>query len=149
MRAGVWAGVVAAAATGGVLLEFGREQGALFRPFNAIAHIVVGPGTLIAYAFDPIATPLGIVLHVVTVVVWGVLFALVAGGARGLALVGIAVLFTGAVALVDLVLLPRRLHPGFDEVLSSPQLVFVYLILALALAAALAVATRLLSRNTP
>ncbi|HET7585596.1 MAG TPA: hypothetical protein VFK13_11850 [Gemmatimonadaceae bacterium] len=133
---------MAAAATGGVLLEFGRESGALFRPFNAIAHLLLGPGTLITYQFDPVATPLGVALHVITVVVWGVIFSFVARSARGLSLVGIAVLFTGAVALFDLLLLPRRLHPGFDEVLSGPQLAFLYLVLALALAVALPVGER-------
>jgi hypothetical protein len=65
---------------------------------------------------------------------WGVIFALAVARLRGAALLVGALLLALVAYLVDQRLAPERLEPGFEQVLSTPELIIVYLVLALSLA---------------
>ncbi|HJU88919.1 MAG TPA: hypothetical protein VJ672_05970 [Gemmatimonadaceae bacterium] len=134
LRIGLHAGLLSAAATGGALVGFGIARGAPLQPINAVAHLLLGSRALLFDGFDPLVTTTGIVLHVVSVVIWAVLFALPAARLRALLVWLGALLFTAVVYLADVRLLPESLRPGFERVLTTTELVSVYVLLALSLA---------------
>lgn len=134
---GLKVGVVTAAAVTGVLLGLGRAHGATFRPVNAVAHVVIGSRALFFDRFYPSVTLLGVVILVVAMLVWGVIFALVATRARGGKLVLLAVALTLFIYLMNAGVLPPRLRPGFELMLSTAELAAVYIATALSLACAL------------
>lgn len=134
---GLRVGVTAAAAVTGVLLGLGRAHGAAFRPLNAAAHVFIGSRALYFERFNFPVTLLGLLLLVVALLVWGTLFALVAGRARGTRLFLIATGFALLIYIVNTGLLPARIRPGFELTLSAAELAAVYVALALALAGAL------------
>lgn len=138
LRDGAFAGLIGAAATAGALIGFGLARGAAWRPINTVAHLAIGYRAEITDGFDPLVTSVGIAVHVASLVGWGLLFALVAARLRGARLLLAALLFAAGAFLLDHVLLPVRLKPGFELVLSWPELIAVHAILALALAAGLA-----------
>jgi hypothetical protein len=131
---GVYAGVIAAAATAGALIGFGRARGAAWRPLNAVGHLLLGYRARLMDRFDPLVTPVGIALHVLSVVLWGVLFALIAARLRGWRLAAAAAALGAVAFVIDIHLLPDRLGPGFPAILSRPELIAVYAVLAAALA---------------
>jgi hypothetical protein len=131
---GVYAGIVAAAATAGTLIGFGRARGEAWRPLNAVGHLFLGYRARLMDRFDPLVTPVGIALHVLSVVVWGVLFALVAARLRGWRLAAAAAALGAAAFVIDTHLLPDRFDPGFPALLSRGELIAVYAVLAAALA---------------
>ena len=140
LACGVRAGVIAAAATAGVLVGFGLARGAAFAPLNAIAHIALGSRAHLFDDFDPVVTLTGIALHTLSVVVWGVLFALVAWRLPT-ALVWIGAGLMAVVAYVAYYhLLSERLRPGFERVLSTTEVASVYVVLAATLALGLTLA---------
>jgi hypothetical protein len=134
VRLGMWTGCVAAAATAGALVGFGRARGAPAGPLNAVAHMVIGTRALVIEGFDVAVTTLGLTLHAVVILIWGVLFALVAARLRGTRLLLAATLFTAAVFVFDYYIVPPQLRPGFESVLSPSEVAVVYAVLALALA---------------
>ena len=135
VRQGAQAGVVAWAATLGVLVGFGRSRGALLQPLNAIAHVFFGTRALLMQGFDWVVTPSALLLHLVALAAWSVLFALFAGRLRGLRLLGAAAAYALLIWLINRVALPSELSSGFARVLSPWELGAFYLALALALAA--------------
>lgn len=140
VRQGAWAGIIAAAATLGTLLGFGRARGAMLRPLNAVAHMVYGTR---AFLMDELYAPItltALALHVASVLLWGIVFALVAGRLRGARLVLAALLFSAFAWATDRFLVPSALAPGFDQVLSPLEVATVYLVLALSLAIGISVA---------
>ena len=142
MRQGVYAGIVAAAATAGTLIGFGRARGEAWRPLNAVGHLLLGYRARLMDRFDLVVTPVGIALHLLSVVLWGVLFALVAARLRGWRLAAAAVALGAAAFVIDTRLLPDRLDPGFPALLSRPELIAVYAVLAAALAVGIHLARR-------
>jgi hypothetical protein len=64
-----------------------------------------------------------------------IIFAYLAGRWRGIGLMFAALIYSGLVLVVDLIALPARFSPGFETILSRPELGAVYCVLALALAA--------------
>ncbi len=137
IRHGLRAGLISAAATAGALIGFGLARGEPFAPLNAIAHIALGSRAMLFDRFDLVVTPIAIALHVLSLIVWGVLFALLTSRARGHLLWLAAALFTAIIYAVDLLLLPERLRPGFERVLSATEVVSVYVLLAITLALAM------------
>jgi hypothetical protein len=135
VRQGMGVGLIAAAATAGALVGFGLARRAPLRPLNAVAHLLIGSRALFVEGFDVAVTPLGIALHTLSVVVWAVLFAVIAGGLRGLRLVASAAALAALAFLIDYVFVPERLQPGFEATLSAAELAATYTVLALALAA--------------
>src|SRR5688572_9191179 len=90
---GVWIGLVAVAATAGALVGFGWARGAPLQPLNALAHVLVGSRAFYVLGGHPVVTPAGMLVHVVSLVAWGVLFSLVLGRTRGARAWAIALVF--------------------------------------------------------
>lgn len=134
MRHGVRAGIVAWAATLGVLVGFGRSRGAALEPLNSIAHPFFGTRALLMQGFSWTVTPAALLLHLVALVVWGAVFALLAGRLRGLRLLAAAIAYSFLVWLVNQVVLPSVFSEGLSQSLSPWELGVFYLVLALALA---------------
>lgn len=127
---GVWIGLVAAAATAGALVGFGWVRGAPLRPLNTIAHVLLGSRAFYVGEAHPLVTPVGIGVHVLSLILWGALFSVAAGRRRGAWLWVGAVLFAVAVAAIDFLLLPARLSPGFETVLTRGEIIVVYALMA-------------------
>jgi hypothetical protein len=131
---GTRAGLVAAAATIGVLIGFGIARGAPLLPLNSVAHTAFGTRAYLMQGFDLALTLVAVTFHLISVALWGVIFALVAARLRGTALLLGSLLLALVAYFVDQHLAPERLKPGFERVLSTPELTVVYLVLALSLA---------------
>lgn len=134
LRRGVIAGIIAGAATGGVLMGLGRARGSIWSLLNDAAHTFVGGRARIAERFDVLATPVGVAVHLLSLILWGILFAVIGGGLRGWRLLVAAFAFTAAAFLLDTRLLPVELRPGFEAVMTTPELLLLYATMAIALA---------------
>jgi hypothetical protein len=135
---GVWIGLIAAAATAGALVGFGWVRGTPVQPLNTLAHIVVGSRAFHVRNIDPVVTTMGMAVHVLSIVVWGLLFSLALARARGIRLWATALIFAAVVAVLDLVVVPDRLSPGFDAMLTRGELIVLYGVMAVAMALAAA-----------
>ena len=134
VRRGVQAGIVAWAATLGVLVGFGRARSAALQPLNSIAHPFFGTRALIMQGFDWAITPLALLLHLVVLVALGVIFAIFAARLRGVRLFGAALAYALVIWLVNRLMLPTVLSAGLAQLLSSWEMAVYYLVMALALA---------------
>jgi hypothetical protein len=136
-REGIGLGIIAGAATAGTLLGFGRARGAMLQPLNAVAHMFAGSRAFMTTGFQPGITGGALAIHFFSTIIWGIILAYVAdslrGRARAIAPVGVAIL----AYLVDRFVAPNALRPGFEEILSSGETTFVYVVLAASLAAGL------------
>lgn len=128
------AGVVAWAATVGVLVGFGRSRGAALQPLNSIAHQFFGTRALLMQGFDWAITPVALLLHLAVLVALGVIFALLAVRLRGFRLVGAAIAYALVIWLVNRLMLPTVLSAGLAQTLSPWEMGVFYLVMALALA---------------
>jgi hypothetical protein len=128
------AGTIAAAATAGVLLGLGRARGAAFGLLNDAAHILVGDRARVVDGAHATITTVAMLVHVVSLLMWGVLFALLGATLRGWRLALAAVLFAASILAIDTLLLPSSLRPGFETAMTATELVLLYAIMALALA---------------
>lgn len=133
---GIRIGLVAAAATAGALVGFGWVRGMPVQPLNAIAHALVGSRALYIQNAHLLVTPAGVLVHVIGLVLWGIAFAWAFGRWRGARLWVATAAFVALVAFVDFILLPDRLSPGFESVLTRSEIIVVYAVLAIALALA-------------
>jgi hypothetical protein len=131
---GVWIGLIAAAATAGALVGFGWVRGTPVQPLNTLAHMVVGSRAFHVRSVDPLVTTMGMAVHVLSLVIWGLLFSLALAHARGIRLWATALVFAALVAVVDFIVVPDRLSPGFDAMLTRGELIVLYGLLAIALA---------------
>jgi hypothetical protein len=131
---GVPIGLVAAAATAGALVGFGAVRGTPLQPLNAVAHVLVGSRAFYVAAAHPLVTSAGILVHVLSVVAWGMLFAFALGRSRGAGTWAIAFVFAAVVAAIDFALLPARFSPGFEMMLTRGEVVVVYGVMAAAMA---------------
>jgi hypothetical protein len=147
LRDGIGYGVIAGAATAGALLGFGHARGATLQPLNAVAHMFAGSRAFMTTGFQPAITGGALALHFLSTIIWGVLLAYVAAPLTGWAR-AIAPLSVGIVAyLVDRFVAPNRLRPGFEQLLSSGETTFIYVVLAAALAAGFWASTRMVPRE--
>ena len=147
LRDGIGYGVIAGAATAGALLGFGHARGATLQPLNAVAHMFAGSRAFMTTGFQPAITGGALALHFISTIIWGVLLAYVAAPLTGWAR-AIAPLSVGIVAyLVDRFVAPNGLRPGFEQLLSSGETTFIYVVLAVALAAGLWASTRMVPRE--
>ena len=133
---GVWIGLVAAAATAGALVGFGTARDAPVQPLNAIAHVIVGSRAFYVQSAHLLITTVAMLVHLTAMALCGVAFAWTFGRWRGARLWVAAVGFAALIALLDFVILPERLSPGFESVLTRGEVVVVYALLALAFALA-------------
>ena len=127
IRLGLSAGFVAAAATTGALLGFGLRQGMPARPFNVAASMILGEAAAGSWGFHRLATPVGVVLHVVAVLALGMLAATLAVRSRRLRVVGASVIVSLGAAILHIVLAGR--DASSTRALTIPQLIVVYLLL--------------------
>jgi hypothetical protein len=130
----VQAGIVAWAATLGVLVGFGRSRGAALQPLNSIAHAFFGTRALLMQGFDWAITPAALLLHLAVLVAFGVIFSLLAAGLRGWRLVGAAIAYALVIWLVNRLMLPTMYASGLAQLLSPWEMVVFHRILARALA---------------
>ena len=134
LRDGIGIGIIAGAATAGALMGFGHARGATLQPLNAVAHMYAGSRAFLTTGFQPGITLGAITIHLLSTIVWGVILAYVAAPLKGWGR-GLAPLAIGFLAyLADRFLAPNALRPGFEELLSSGETIFVYVVLAVALA---------------
>jgi hypothetical protein len=139
--------VIAGAATAGALMGFGHARGATLQPLNAVAHMFAGSRAFMTTGFQPAITGGALVLHFLSTIIWGVLLAYVAAPLTGWAR-AVAPLSVGILAyLVDRFVAPNGLRPGFEQLLSSGETTFIYVVLAVALAAGLWASTRMVPRD--
>jgi len=137
VRDGIEFGVIAGAATAGALMGFGHARGATLQPLNAVAHMFAGSRALMTTGFQPVITGGALILHFVSMIIWGLLLAYIAAPLSGVAR-AIAPVSVGVLAyLVDRFIAPNGLRPGFEQLLSSGETTFIYVVLAAALAAGL------------
>ncbi len=134
IRDGIGIGIIAGAATAGALMGFGHARGATLQPLNAVAHMYAGSRAFLTTGFQPGITLGAIAIHLLSTIIWGVILAYVAaplhGRERAVAPFGVGLL----AYLVDRFVAPNGLRPGFEELLSSGETIFVYVVLAIALA---------------
>ena len=130
-------------------MGFGHARGATFQPLNAVAHMFAGSRAFMTTGFQPAITGGALVIHFLSTILWGVVLAYVADPltARGRAIapfgVGILAYF------VDRFVAPNSLRPGFEELLSSGETTFIYVVLAAALAAGLWASSRHAPADSP
>lgn len=146
-REGIGLGIIAGAATAGALMGFGHARGATLQPLNSVAHLFAGSRAFMTTGFQPAITGGALLIHFISTIVWGLLLAYVAapltGFARTLAPIGVGIL----AYLLDRFVAPNGLRPGFEELLSSGETTFIYVVLAGALAVGLWASGRRVSRN--
>ena len=138
---GILTGALAAAATAGALLGFGIQQGTPARPFNAVASLLLGDRADRIWGFHPVVTVVGVIVHVALTFGWGLLFARVASGMRGLRLAGAALGIAAAALAVDLLIITRLLGVDVSDVLTPAQVIVLHLVLGVALGVGMRLAT--------
>jgi hypothetical protein len=147
LRDGIGLGIIAGAATAGALLGFGHARGATLQPLNAVAHMFAGSRAFMTTGFQPAITVGALVIHFLSTIVWGIVLAFVAarlsGRERNIAPLGVGIL----AYLVDRFIAPNGLRPGFEQLLSSGETTFIYVVLAASLAAGLWFSNRPTARD--
>ena len=133
---GMWIGLVAAAATAGALVGFGTARDAPVQPLNAIAHVIVGSRAFYVQSAHVVVTTVAVLTHLAAMALCGLAFTWAFGRWRDARLWVAAFGFAALVALVDFVILPERLSPGFESVLTHGEVAVVYALMALAFALA-------------
>src|ERR1700712_4849790 len=147
VRDGIGFGVIAGAATAGALMGFGHARGATLQPLNAVAHMFAGSRAFMTTGFQPAITVGALVIHFVSTIIWGVLLAYIAAPLTGWAR-AVAPVSVGIVAyVIDRFVAPSEFRPGCEQLISSGETTFIYVVLAAALAAGLWASTRIASRN--
>ncbi len=134
VREGSRAGTIAAAATAGALIALGYAHGAALRPLNSVAHLLVGSRAYYMESVSLLVTPLAIAVHFGSVILWGIVLALLTPGLTGGRLYPASLSFAALTWLLDSRIVPERLRPGFESGLSSSEIALLYLLLGLSLA---------------
>ena len=145
VKAGFAAGSIAAATTAGALVAFGIRLRTPARPFNVIAGHLVGSRAVDAWGWVSGVTIWGIVTHVATALLWGVLCALLVGSAR-LRPWFAALLVTGLSFLGSL-LTAWSTGRGLAAELALGDLLVLHLLLAIALVVGMRIAPLALGRR--
>lgn len=159
LRNAVTSGAVASLLSTAVLVSRGRsDAGSRAAPFNAVSHWLFGDKAYHVDQPDLPHTALGVAMHQLSGVFWGLLFEgflhrisrsdnpprLLAAGANGRAvavrapnrgeIVASAAVTTAIAALTDLRLVPARLSPGFEHRLRTDSLILTYVVFGAGLA---------------
>jgi hypothetical protein len=135
IRAGLWTGAVAGAATAGVLVRYGHAAGiGYLGAFAHVGRLATGVTLADGRPAQAMATITGLLLHLLVVSAWSLLFAAVAAGwgeaRRWLAAFVIALLAWGAGHAI----LPGMLRLGHGARAFPIQEIALHLVLAVALA---------------
>lgn len=130
---GLRVGVLAGATTAGTLIGLGYRHSAATAPFEILGRAFIARFTGVLLA-DSAATWIGLALHFLWMLLWGLCFALFASRLRGIALVVAGVLFAAFVGTVAATVAPGALGAGTMAAFSTPQMIFFLALLALSLA---------------
>ncbi len=125
-------GLIAAAATAGVLVGLGARHGDALTPFFLSGRSLLAALTG-ALAPPVLATLTGLLVHAFWMLVWGVCFSLVAASLRGLRLAVAAAVCAIAVRVLGATVLPGALGAGALASLNAPQMWFLLTLFALSL----------------
>ena len=128
---------VALLAAASVVLVGQIENGDGIAPLNAVSHIAFGDEGFEHPELSLKYTGAALALNQISVTVWALLHEWMFGRARdegklGVSLAGGA-LISALAYVVDFKLAPDRYKPGFERLLSSRGLLWVYVLLALSL----------------
>lgn len=138
MRDGWRSGTAASLlSTAALALRGKRETGTAFAPTNAVSHWLWGQRAVRQDRPSARYTVPGYLIHHASSVMWAVLYEKWFGRrrARGVApVLGSAAAVSALACFVDYKLTPQRLHPGFEQRLSSGSLLLVYAAFGLGLA---------------
>lgn len=123
LRTAVFSGTGAALAAMAAVTLLSRLEGkGAARPINATSHVIWGPKTAQRDEIDLAHTAPGLGINIVSAFFWGSVFALSAprpAQTRPGGLLARASGTTLAAALVDYVLVPKRLRPGWELALRA------------------------------
>ena len=97
------------------------------RPFNIAASLLLGDSAAGSWGFHPVATPVGVLLHVSGVIVLGIVAATLTSRRGRRSWLIAPVIVTAVAGIVHLLLATRAANPG--RTLGVPQLIAVYLLL--------------------
>lgn len=139
LSSGMRVGTLAGATSAGVLSGLGMRHGVAFTPFEIFGRAFAARFAGVVLA-PPVATAVGVVLHVTCMVLWGVCFALFAARLRGGALLTAAILFAAFIGAIGATVAPGALGAAGVASLTIAQTVFLLALLALTLAAGMRVA---------
>jgi hypothetical protein len=134
----VFSGSLASVAIAFALTVLARREGKrALQPINATSHWLNGKHAGRVRKADAPHTLVGYLTHHVSAVFWAYLFERWLGSRRRgmLAVVPRAAVMSGIAAAVDYGLVPRRLTPGWELVVSNRSLKTAYVVMGLALAA--------------
>lgn len=101
------------------------------RPFNVAASLLLGDSAAGSWGFHPVATPVGVMLHVAGVILLGIVAAALISARRRRSSFIVPVIVTAVAGIVHLMLATRAANPG--RTLGVAQLIVVYLLLTVGL----------------
>jgi hypothetical protein len=122
-------GAAGVASTAALALRGRRENGSAYAPINAPSHVLYGDRALMKNAATWRYTGAGGAIQLGSAWFWGVLHERLHGhvAERGLgAALAAAACTTALAAVVDLVVVPKRLTPGWERRLSPRSVALVY-----------------------
>ena len=134
VQRGVSAGLVGAAAVTGLLLGMGRQDGTLWRPLNAVAHLFIGGRADGVWNFHETVTPVGGLVVLTLSMIAGFAVAGVTASRRTPYVIAAAACVAVAGYLLHLHVAART-PGGLAALLSVGELRALYLTLGVALAA--------------
>jgi hypothetical protein len=138
LRAGLITGILAASATGGVLVGIGwSERYGVFAAAGRQLVATVAPSSLPS---DAVATVMGVTLHLAIALFWGMGFATFATRLTGIRLLLAATLSSVAIWAINVFLAASLLRFGNDLTAFPTHAALFYIVLALALAGGIALA---------
>jgi hypothetical protein len=137
-REGVVTGSIASVLSAAYLTLAGQRRSVPAAPTNAVSHWIFGDPALREDDPSLLYTATGFLIHHASSIFWGVLHAKLWGARqqakKPLPAIAGAVVAAGIANAVDYKLTPKRLTPGFEHRLGTPEMVNVYACFALGLA---------------
>ncbi|AZO82213.1 hypothetical protein B5U98_08225 [Bosea sp. Tri-39] len=129
-------GTAISVVTSGVLAFLARMEGrSAVRPLNSTSHWYWGDAAGRSRRVDTAHTVLGFVTHHGASVLWAAVYEGLRRQRPGRPALGDAVAVSALAAFVDYAVVPKRLTPGWEKVVSPGAIGITYVAMALALAA--------------
>jgi hypothetical protein len=141
LAAGVYLGLLAAAATAGVLVGFGLRHGSSLDPFHVYGRAALGAATGRVASRD-LAILAGFLAHTLWMLLWGVCFSVVATPLRGSRTALAALAYAALLGVLSVSIVPGALGAASLATLSAAQRVFLVLVVAGTLTAGMRLAPR-------
>jgi hypothetical protein len=132
LAAGIRTGLFTAAATAGVIVGLGLRHDSALAPFLISGRAVAAATT--GFLAPPVpATVLGLLVHVVWMLLWGICFSALATPLRGLGRLAAAAGFAALVGYLATAIIPGALGAAMIAATTRPQIVFLLALFAMAL----------------